>query len=426
MRIVRVEIEGYKNFIEPVVLHGLGPIVTIHGDNGSGKSNLLEALAWPFRLLSQVLRGTPMSVRTDGGTMLGVPLVEIQPLGHRGATRFTVEVVACPPNDGSVTITAVLRPEGDLTVCDVDVTLDGAQVDLMNATTEQRQALLHVVTPGPGTGLHHLDPWRRLMPHVVADRSGQLSVHASPLVDLLIDQQALLALFDARESRDVARRKLLEAFRQAAAPFLTDMLGQGRLEVSFDRARNVAWLGWERSDGIVPSHLMGSGARQLLATLAIMVVQPAAIWLIDEPEIHLRVSRHAQFARAIEGMVSSTGGQVFLASHSPHFESSGHVHLRVERAAQGASVRPSRAPQASSTHHDAVAFPPSHGSVRAGWCSEEGMIVLPPASRESLQVLQGGPIGILAGESGVERLLRYDLYLDELERVMPAAADDDA
>ncbi|MEZ4431391.1 MAG: AAA family ATPase [bacterium] len=53
MFIHRFEVQGFKNFVEPVVLDELGEINVIHGDNNVGKSNLLEAMHLFFAIANE-------------------------------------------------------------------------------------------------------------------------------------------------------------------------------------------------------------------------------------------------------------------------------------------------------------------------------------------------------------------------------------
>lgn len=50
MKIKTLKIDGYKNLADTVLIHD-SDLITIIGNNGSGKSNLLEAISIIFRNL---------------------------------------------------------------------------------------------------------------------------------------------------------------------------------------------------------------------------------------------------------------------------------------------------------------------------------------------------------------------------------------
>src|SRR5262245_29270289 len=46
MRVSRLEIFGFKSFVEPLALNFDHPLIAIVGPNGCGKSNVVDALRW--------------------------------------------------------------------------------------------------------------------------------------------------------------------------------------------------------------------------------------------------------------------------------------------------------------------------------------------------------------------------------------------
>ena len=66
MRIKRLEICGFKSFVDRTVLHFDDPITGVVGPNGCGKSNIVDAIRWVMGEQSaKHLRGRAM----DGGSI---------------------------------------------------------------------------------------------------------------------------------------------------------------------------------------------------------------------------------------------------------------------------------------------------------------------------------------------------------------------
>ena len=62
MRLSKVKLSGFKSFVDPTVLLLPGPIVSVVGPNGCGKSNVIDAVRWVLGESSaRYLRGESMA-----------------------------------------------------------------------------------------------------------------------------------------------------------------------------------------------------------------------------------------------------------------------------------------------------------------------------------------------------------------------------
>ena len=46
LKVERLEVSGFKSFVDPVEVRFAGGVTAIVGPNGCGKSNLSEAITW--------------------------------------------------------------------------------------------------------------------------------------------------------------------------------------------------------------------------------------------------------------------------------------------------------------------------------------------------------------------------------------------
>ena len=100
MKVKRLEISGFKSFVDPVEVNFAGGITAIVGPNGCGKSNLSEAMTWVLGEQSaKTLRGGTMEDVIFNGTDSRKPL---------GMAECTLTLQTDPSfplsDDGKVTI----------------------------------------------------------------------------------------------------------------------------------------------------------------------------------------------------------------------------------------------------------------------------------------------------------------------------------
>ena len=101
LKVERLEISGFKSFVDPVTVHFAGGVTAIVGPNGCGKSNLSEAITW---VLGEQSAKTPAR-RHHGGRHLQRLRAAGSRWGWPSASSPCAPIPASPASeDGRITI----------------------------------------------------------------------------------------------------------------------------------------------------------------------------------------------------------------------------------------------------------------------------------------------------------------------------------
>jgi len=180
----------------------------------------------------------------------------------------------------------------------------------------------------------------------------------------------------------------------------------------------------------VPVDLLGSGVQQIVALLGQLLMTPATLVGIEEPELNLHYTLQKQLLKALQQITISEYGpeQIFLTSHSPAFEAEGHF-FGMERSDGGPTL--SQHPRAmariyTGTRDEEDLYPEmlAQKSEPPCYVSSEGLVMLPEDVRQALKVERGGGLSfILNKETG-----RFEIWTtDDLDQwwIGGNARDDD-
>src|SRR3989338_3120858 len=105
MRIKRLELLGFKSFVEPTVIDFDAPVVGVVGPNGCGKSNVVDAIRWVMGEMSaKSLRGRSMEDVIFNGSDKRAPLGMTEV-----SLTFSTEDGIAPPEYASFTEITITR-----------------------------------------------------------------------------------------------------------------------------------------------------------------------------------------------------------------------------------------------------------------------------------------------------------------------------
>lgn len=415
MLIRRFEVQGFRNLTEPVVLEGLGPLNMIHGENNVGKSNLLRAMGLFFRLLGErkspftppVMLDDDKFFRTLGSTRseafnlanpapirlsatLETDAAELRTAGLGGVLKnFVIDIAVELVWFGSHTEYRIRRFSFD----GVDVVAAADLTEKVKDNAHQVVALLAGNFRGS----------REVFSRVKVDRSDREST-----------EQLARALYEARDAVELPRVQQWDRFETAMESF-ADVLGQGRF--SPRRPQDKYVLAFRTDTAMIPVHLLGSGVQQLVAMLGAILVPGAQIVAIEEPELHLKTTLQERLRDLLRTLPGSVGApsQIFLTSHSPHFEVSDSFYFLSRKDAQSAPTVEKRPAKAASIVVGAHVPERHEGKFPTSWVSHEGVVRFAPRVMEHLGIVGGGAVVVEpAAEQGRATIEGEDRYLDRV------------
>jgi hypothetical protein len=426
-------VKGYKNLTQDVTFGPLGRINVVHGENNVGKSNLLQAMDLFFRLLG--LESTERDFVIGGveGT-LDISHANFEKLGHPVEEIFNF--IEPTPIEMVGTFSFTIEQQKHL-----DYSLPFVEIGLQMSRTA-RKVEIQIVRLDPNLELRVLRQVLEFLFQVhlwqagkTSNRFALLGVNRRILVEdatppslHIVPQKLRDALFDAKESREGALARRWELFVEMMKQF-EHISGPGQFATAFDRQSNQADLVLDRGDVRVPVDLLGSGVQQIVALLGQLLMTPATLVGIEEPELNLRYTLQKQLLKALQQIAASEYGpeQIFLSSHSPAFEAEEHF-FGMEMGDDGPML--SRRPRAmvriyTGTRDEEDLYPDMLAQEPEPPCyvSSEGLVMLPQDVRRALKIEGGGGVSFIPNkESG-----RLEIWTtDEIEQWWVGVNDRDA
>lgn len=345
------EVQGYKNFRAPLRLEDLGALNIIHGDNNTGKSNLLESLGLLFVALGALREQTPVRASVvEAFTRPSVPPprnavnTAIRSESYLVERGFSADEIFDFTRQAPITLRASFQPGAGEFVDDdppepsgpiqVEVRIErrpeGVAISLVSLTRSE-------VADSPPTSSDGVVRTLHLLGRGVAARSGGLRFllirpdrsvicdpRAQPSARLLarepMPQDLALALYEAERDKGAPRRRF-ERFI-AALEQMRGLVGDGRWRMDYALKTQRAELSLERGSELIPLRLLGSGVQQIAVLAGRLALAGPAVVAIEEPELNLRWTAQHRLRDVLRELCSGEDGssQLIVASHSSAFE----------------------------------------------------------------------------------------------------------
>jgi hypothetical protein len=340
MRIGSFVIENFRS-IERVEVNDLGPFVVMYGKNGAGKSNILQALAWAFRM---------REFRSDDQHAGASPYAEVgfvgSELGGLPATFSDTTLIRWRGPDEEVDV-GWSNPEfraGALRYS----WLDQGQVDGTPLPESLRAGMRSSEPAGFRTAVDDVNRavrWFSSSFALVNAVRGPLSearLKDEPGFDFkkaLAGGRLAEALFRAQNSPEWEIRSRYKRFQQFMQgpplhrpPFVAVEYPDGRFEL-----REELHGGGGRD---VPLDLAGLGVFQLYSIMAQILISGATVVAIEEPEAHLHAPTSGRDLRQllVRLVEEKHVEQIFVATHSNLFDLDPERYLDVSLDEHGRTV----------------------------------------------------------------------------------------
>lgn len=406
-RISKLRISGFRAISSEIVLEGLGSTVVLYGDNASGKSSVLGAVALLGRLLKTPVRellGRPWPATAFLERFGLEPGVFNLNMGNR------IELYARDDAGQEVSFWVLRGVDG----ISVELKLPSEAMALFemweglgatdSASEDPRaQAVRETGLARHQLLLDQLDRAFQRLPSMALVSSPVL-----PVPDSLREQ-----FFAAWSSMDLPLRRRA---RSAVARFgsVFPALGLGSMEPAENgprHPRDVAWV-MESASQPVELDLLGGGVQSVFATVASLALGHADVVCLEEPEAFVGERAFPGLRRGVqEALKAGSVGQVWIATHAVSLAEGSDSVFMVERVSERTTVQPA-------TPDMLARFAPSLDAPAdsLGRLGTDGSVRLPREVVDELGIAPGEFVYVVKRDQG------YVLVTsDEMQRLLEGA-----
>ena len=396
VRVARFVVDGYRSIREPLQIDFTAAIEVFHGDNGTGKSTVLDALRVFFELAAASAESGPR-MKEPGAQDWSLN----EPMGHPfsiPAASWDLSDVPRGPDRASPTRMELHLSNGAAFELTIDFNRPVPEASLASIR-------------GAGTELNaFLFPPSRTPPFGIlrANRSStwNASMYAArpdAAVAALIDEQA--------RRRDPETRARLDSFYELLASFQVFANRRFTNEPTAD-GEGTEFVVAEPKRSVLGFQRLSSGEQQILLVLAQLFANGPRVVAIQEPEISLDHRNQALLRETLQKLTENGSlHQVILESHSPHFDGPTVVRFELDDGVPTAH----RASPVRSEKDAALEAQARAAGAESLWVTRDGWTQLPEAMVQDLAVPpSGGCVWFLKGKHGwTPRLMEQDEAAEE-------------
>lgn len=450
MRLLSFEVEGFKNFGRRLLLEDLKPVNIIHGENGVGKSNLLEAIGLFFAIpkmtggipsaaeqrrpeermrtlqMEQVARFRAEEPRdlfdlNEPKPILLAAVLEVEREDFRRAGIAPVPWMG--PEDERVEVylgywltlergVIHCRLEGDheteKLITESRMRMPKAQQMVVSESVQKMlgnvQGDSGLLEEGQNGGRHEADLIPRMM-ILTTERLRKTEV-----------KELASELHKLKESRKQRNTQVWTRFVEEMKSF-KHILSDGEMQVHKPDEKE-AGFSFKPADGreFIPYHLLGTGSHQLICFIGQLLTLRASVVGIEEPEMNLKPANQRVLSEVLRQMAGKPGApaQIFVTSHSEEFDQGNPFYYM--RTSEGSPVIELLAPKMASTvlgRRSSSMEDVVDGAVQC-YVSMDGATRIPRGVMERVGIPYGGGVMYLREENGKTVLLSDEAYLREL------------
>lgn len=447
MRLLSFEVEGFKNFRRRLVLRDLDTVNIIHGENGVGKSNLLQAIQL-FFAIPKFTGGIPnaeeeerlakrvRSIEMDQIVRFGAEeqrdffdLNEPKPILLAAVLELKREDFAqagVPPvpwmGSGDESVQVYLgyrlslergiqcRLEGDNETgklnAESGMDMPSAQQWVVSAAI---QWMLGNIREGSGRANEESHEAELIPRMKILDTKRLQKMDVSGLAS------DLHRLKESRKQRD---KQVWRRFVEGMKSF-KHILGEGEIQVH-KPSESEAGFSFEPADGreLIPYHLLGTGTHQLICFVGQLLTLRSSFVGIEEPEMNLKPNNQRILSGILRDMIGKPGApsQIFMTSHSEELEQE-HEFYYIKKEHPGDDPIVERLPfdraQSILSRSPAAQQEPVKGAVQC-YVSMDGATRIPKAVMERVGIPNGGGVMYLRELDGKTLLLSDADYVKEI------------
>jgi len=398
LRIEELAITNFRTFRERTVIPfgtpgaGADPIITFHGDNGTGKSNAIDALDLFFRVTVASLKAGDDNcelIADWNSPVRGISGLVIdyrdRPTGANGATE--IEVTFSDARLGTIRISLI--PSGN------QVRLQLQRISTSDSSTSE----ISVVPVPKGGPRDQLRTWIETpfgpdsYPIAILDARRNAQWMGKPKPTSLLHPSLAEALFALRTALRPELREDWRIFTRILGRFATF---QGK-DISIERIEHSSppeLIMEDRGRSVLAFGELSSGEQQIIVLSATSLLANAGILVIQEPEISLDLKNQRLIQEILQGLTrDGFADQIILESHVPSFDGPSVIRFRRD---EGGATAVERVPSADAATAELARSAEQQGAKQR-WVTPDGYTQLPEAMREDLRVGAGAHVWFLKG-----------------------------